>query len=82
MAEGQWVWDAFAELSCRRPVGFGPGAIPMTEIVAWLDLHQVEEMEERTEFVELIGVMDREWLTWADKKRKEKVPDARPSSRD
>jgi hypothetical protein len=56
------VWSAFVALSATRPGGFGPGAIPFTEIDAWLRLHGVTRQTEKEEFVYLIRALDRTWL--------------------
>ncbi len=45
LEEGLWpsnrgAWRAFGELSGGRSMGFGVGAIPLTEIEAWFRLHR------------------------------------------
>jgi hypothetical protein len=44
-----------------RQAGFGPSALAVTDITAWMDLHEIED---RIEFYELIVTMDREWMSW------------------
>ena len=68
----QPYWRAFAELHRHRPTGFGPSPIPVVKIAAWLDLHQVHGLEDRLEYLDLIGVLDTEWLAWAVKRKEEK----------
>jgi hypothetical protein len=56
------VWEAFWELAETRPAGFGPGAIPFAEIVAWLNLHGVTRRQDREDYAYLIRALDRAWL--------------------
>jgi hypothetical protein len=59
----QFVWAAFTELSESRSYGFGhPNPIPISEIVAWLDLNEVHSPEDRREITLLIQAMDRTWI--------------------
>ena len=55
-------WEAFLVLSQTRPVGMGVGAIPLSEIVAYLDLHQVEDPEERRDTLRYVQILDRAFL--------------------
>ncbi|MBX3634050.1 MAG: hypothetical protein KF683_01405 [Rubrivivax sp.] len=38
---GAALWDAFCELAAARPAAMGAGAVPMTEVLAWQQLHGV-----------------------------------------
>lgn len=51
------VWNAFAFLSPSRPMGMEVGAIPLTEILAYLDEHEVRG-EWRADMVALIRDLD------------------------
>lgn len=62
-------WDAFNVLHLSRAnTGFGPGAIPLSEIVTYAELMQMPIGEEREQFVRLIRAMDAAYLTWAREK--------------
>ena len=65
------AWNAFTQLHRQRPCGFAPGPIPMADMQAWLDLHEIRDLDDRMELVELIAAMDAEYLAWAAKKREE-----------
>lgn len=67
------VWNAFAGLHMTRPSGFGPCAVPMESIRVWLDLHEIHDLDDRVEFLELIQAMDAAWLAWANEKMKAKT---------
>lgn len=41
------VWEAFGRLGRRRPVGFGVGAIPMTEFESYCRTFDVNDVERR-----------------------------------
>lgn len=62
-------WDAFNVLHLSRAnTGFGPGAIPLSEIVTYAELVQMPIGEEREQFVQLIRAMDGAYLTFAQEK--------------
>ena len=46
----------------------GPGAIPVSEIIAYLDLHGIADAEDRREFAWLIRQMDDAYLDEVAKK--------------
>jgi hypothetical protein len=53
-----------------RPVGMGIGPIPLTEILAYCELYDIED---RDELVRFVRAMDDEFLRFnAEKKTKEK----------
>lgn len=58
-------WQAFNTLHLSRSsTGFGPGAIPLSEIVIYADLIQLPSGEEREELVQMMRAMDGAYLTW------------------
>lgn len=60
---GYPAWTAFNDLSGRRTGnGFGPNPISTSEIVAWLNLHEITDAEQRRDYYHLVGVLDDEWL--------------------
>jgi hypothetical protein len=60
------------ELHKARQVAFGPSALSISEITAWLDLKGIRDFEDRQECYELISAMDCAWLDWARTKQKQK----------
>ena len=55
-------------LSSSRPIGFAPGSIPLSEILAYCDLVGISGQDDRLEFVEIIQSMDRVVLDYHAKK--------------
>lgn len=71
-ADLQLIWNAFIDLHGSRPSGFGPTAIPTSEVLSWLDLQGIRDRETRIEYYELIRVLDNCWLKWAGKENEKK----------
>lgn len=46
--------------------GFGPGSIPLTEMLAYADLMELSR-EDRREFVQILRTMDRAYLEQVSK---------------
>jgi hypothetical protein len=60
---GYAAWSAFHDLSARRTTnGFGPNPISTSEIVSWLNLHEVSDSEQRQDYYHLVCRLDDEWL--------------------
>lgn len=66
----QFYLDAFNELSTCRPSGFGTGPIPFTAIKEYFTMYEVEDF---LDFLEVIRIMDREYLSIQSKKNKPKT---------
>lgn len=49
----------------------GPGAIPVADVLAWLDLHEIDDSESRVDYYELIIELDSVWMKKITKKSKE-----------
>ena len=60
---------AFRELSTSRPMGFGVGFIPHSEIHSYLNEHQIYSYEERDEYFNWIQFIDRLYVTHSNKKQ-------------
>jgi hypothetical protein len=77
-----FYWQAFSDCHPRRIMG---GAIPQTEIEAWLRRKGVESLEERTRVFSLVDAMDRVYLKHAsdqqEKARREAKSRGRTSRR-
>lgn len=58
--------DAFYSLSQARPSGFGgPEAIPVSDILSYVNLVGIVSREERLKYLRLIQRMDRAYLDHA-----------------
>lgn len=67
----EFVWRAFKELCCHRPVsGFGLSAIPLTEIMAWFDLNNVRDTVTQHYIYSIIVRLDSHLRRLADDKSK------------
>ena len=66
------IWQAFQDLNNSRTVGFCVNPIQVSEIKAWLDIHEVSETEDKAEYFRLIKALDAVWSNWSQKKQKEK----------
>lgn len=53
------VWRSFWQLHQQRPFG---GSIPITAVLAYLELIQEDDAEYRRRFFELLSSLDRVWL--------------------
>lgn len=65
------VWEAFVLLSPSRNVGWGAGAIPLTEIRAYCEMFEIEA-EEREDLLYLLRAIDDEYLKLTGEKNKQK----------
>ena len=69
----RWIYVSFFQLD--RPQGMSLTGIPTVEILSYLDLHGVTNMEERTEFFRFIKAMDRAWIHHQASQQKAKSKD-------
>ena len=65
-------WTAFMDLHTSRSVGMDVNPIAVSDIHAWLDIHQITE-EEAVEIYWLIRSLDHTYFTWKGKQSKEKT---------
>jgi hypothetical protein len=66
-----FVWKAFFDLSRARPSGFGPATLRISDMLAWMTIHQLPSLQ-RAEFFELISSMDDVWMEWANNEQERK----------
>ena len=62
----KFAWEAFQFLNLQRPVSAmtgALGAIPISELAAYLDFRGVYSFEDREEYLFLISAMDRKFLS-------------------
>lgn len=57
-----FFWDGFRRLASSRPIGMAPGGIPVSEMLAYLDLVDIRDVETRMMFVDIISALDGEFL--------------------
>jgi hypothetical protein len=58
----EFYWQAFADLSSERPVGFsGAGAIPLSSLWAYAERFGIVERDEFDRFKTIIWAMDGEY---------------------
>lgn len=61
-ADYSWYIDAFITLSNGRPLGEFDGAIPLSDIAAYMDIFGIDDDDEKEEFVSIIRMMDGAYL--------------------
>jgi hypothetical protein len=68
----QSIWRAFTDLSSRRRCGFaGEDPIQFSEIMAWLELNEIDRRRWR-DYVEPIQSLDRVYMKESEKARPKK----------
>lgn len=70
-------WEAFWTLSNSRPVGFGQGAIPFSEVLAYFQFMNITNVAEQEELLYLIRAMDAEYLDVSAEQQKAKEANGR-----
>lgn len=61
-------WEAFQLLhASRQQTGFGPGAIPLSEMMVYAELMGMNT-EDRLELIQILRAMDRVYIEQASKK--------------
>ena len=63
-----------------RPIGFSVGAIPYSDIEAWLNIHDIYDIDERLYYFNVIIQVDSEFVTWArnkEEQERKKKPDTK-----
>jgi hypothetical protein len=68
MAGLEPYFETFALLSPSRSVHMGgAGAIPVTELKAYLEIEGITDAEERRTHLRLLRAMDETYLDWANR---------------
>jgi hypothetical protein len=67
----RWYLAAWDDLGRSRPVGYGIGPIPASEILAYCNLLQIEWQDVRDELFYFCGVLDDVYVPWAQKTKDE-----------
>ncbi len=72
------VYGGFIQLSYSRSAGFSSNPITTSDIKAWLDIHGINELEQRARIYDLLLHMDVAYLTHAreesEREKKNKKP--------
>ncbi len=55
-----------------RPIGFNIGAIHYSDIEAWLNIHNIYDIDERLYYFNIIIQVDSEFVSWAREKEERK----------
>jgi hypothetical protein len=54
-----WIWEGFMVLSTCRQYGMSaPQPIPLSEILAYCEYHQIDDVDERDEFLYHVQKLD------------------------
>lgn len=70
-------FEAFLTLTDSRSIGFGgAGAIPLSEIKAYCDLYQIDDVDEIDRLITMIKALDSEFLSWASEKKPKETAEA------
>lgn len=54
-----FYFQAYAELSHDRPVGFGVGSIPWSSIINWCKLHEIHDINEIDACIKHIRALEK-----------------------
>lgn len=72
--------NAFRRLTSRRQFNeAGPQAIPMSEIIGYLDGTDITDYDEREVYIETICAMDEVYMEYVAKKRQEVLNQSKSS---
>jgi hypothetical protein len=63
-------YNAFLFLSASRTSGFGPSAIAISEIYAYMQMFEIDDYQQRRRFLNHIKILDSVYLDYMDKKEK------------
>jgi hypothetical protein len=73
------AWQCFLTLNRTRQIGYAsPQPIPLSEIVAWMNLHQVDGVEQRVSFARLVAVADAEAMAYFAKETEKRSNEVNP----
>lgn len=70
LPELRYVWNGFILLSDSRSSGMGLSYIPLSEILAWFQIYDIDDMAEREEVLEMIKALDRIYVEYQNSKDK------------
>lgn len=82
----QWVWEGFMTLSGSRQMGYSSvQAIPLSEILHYLNFRGIQDPDDREEFTFLVQSLDRrfvaEQIAKSEARRKSQTPNTRKPPR-
>jgi hypothetical protein len=70
--DAEALWDAWESLCWSRPVGFGMGAIPVSEVLAYCTLLGIRDLDERERILGAVQRLDAEFLKYHAEQAKQK----------
>ena len=65
-------YRAFIALNASRPIGMVEGAIPLSEIYAYMQIFEISNYDQRKLFIQRIRFLDKIYLDFAHKKPEKK----------
>jgi hypothetical protein len=57
-------YKAFIALNNSRPAGLSPSSIPLTEILAYMRIFEINDYDQRLEFLKNIRILDAVYLNF------------------
>ena len=63
-----WYLRAFRTLSASRQAGFGQNPITLADMLAFMQIHGINDLNDREDFVFLVQEMDAEFMDHVNKK--------------
>lgn len=60
-------YEIFLTLNISRPTGMVVGAIPISEVLAYLDLYSYVTLDMRVSILNVVRAVDAEWLKMTNK---------------
>ncbi len=64
-----WAWEAWSDLQHSRPVGWVPGPVPVSEVLALCGLWGWEDLDKRRFLLRAIQALDADFLRHCAKER-------------
>lgn len=66
------LWRAWERLAWSRPVGFGMGAIPVSEVLSYCQLRGIRDLDQRERILWAVQALDKAFLQhWAEKEEED-----------
>ena len=62
-------WEAFQYLNTSRELGFNEGYIKCSEVLAYLQINYITDLEERQDYMNFIQVLDQHYINRKQEKK-------------
>lgn len=76
----QIYFTAWTELHATRPSGMGVQAIPYSDLLAWVTLRGIHDLEDRQTFAFFVTGIDNHWVKWAREEAKRERERNKPNN--